>query len=90
MKKGKTASDQRLTPEARSIAACSESGDDSHIGAKADPVCLTVSVEDAARILGISRGAAYKYADDGKLPAIRIGKRLLVPKKALDRLLSVA
>jgi excisionase family DNA binding protein len=52
-----------------------------------DSVCLTVSVENAARILGISRGAAYTHARDGSLPTIRLGKRLLVPKAALDKLL---
>jgi excisionase family DNA binding protein len=47
----------------------------------------TVSVEEAARILGISRGAAYAYANDGSIPTIRLGRRLLVPKAGLNRLL---
>jgi excisionase family DNA binding protein len=47
----------------------------------------TVSVEEAGRILGISRGAAYAYANDGSLPTIRLGKRLLVPRAVLNRLL---
>jgi excisionase family DNA binding protein len=51
---------------------------------------LTVSVEEAGRILGISRGAAYARAGDGSLPTIRLGKRLLVPKSALDKLLTVS
>jgi excisionase family DNA binding protein len=50
----------------------------------------TVSVEEASRILGISRGAAYTHARDGSIPTIRLGKRLLVPKAALDKLLTVA
>lgn len=48
---------------------------------------LTISVEDAARILGISRGAAYTRARDGSLPTIRLGKRLLVPKAAIQKML---
>ena len=52
-----------------------------------DPVRLTVSVEQAGRILGISRGSAFHYAREGVIPTIRLGKRLLVPKAALDRLL---
>jgi excisionase family DNA binding protein len=48
----------------------------------------TVSVEEAGRILGISRGAAYAHANDGTIPIIRVGKRLLVPKAALERLLN--
>jgi excisionase family DNA binding protein len=44
---------------------------------------LTISVEDAARILGISRGLAYEAARRGELPCIRIGRRLLVPRARL-------
>jgi excisionase family DNA binding protein len=51
---------------------------------------LTVSIERAARILGISRAAAYVYAKDGRLPVIRLGSRVLVPKAALDKLFTVA
>jgi excisionase family DNA binding protein len=52
-----------------------------------DSVCLTITVEDAARIFGISRGAAYTRARDGSLPTIRLGKRLLVPKAAIQKML---
>jgi hypothetical protein len=49
-----------------------------------DPEPLTVNIDDAARMLGISRSAAYNYARDGSLPTIRIGgakrHRLLGPK----------
>jgi len=48
---------------------------------------LTVTVEEAARLLGISRGLAYEMARLGKLPTIRFGRRLLVPRRALLRLL---
>jgi excisionase family DNA binding protein len=54
-----------------------------------DTQCLTVSVEEAGRLLGISRGAAYARAVDGSLPTIRLGKRLLVPKGALQKMLNV-
>jgi excisionase family DNA binding protein len=53
-----------------------------------DSECRTVSIEDAGRILGISRGSAYTAAANGDIPTIRIGKRLLVPRAALDRLLA--
>jgi excisionase family DNA binding protein len=54
-----------------------------------DSHCLTISVEEAARILGISRGTAYAHAHDGSLPTIRLGRRLLVPKAGLEKMLSV-
>jgi excisionase family DNA binding protein len=49
---------------------------------------LTLTVEEAARILGISRAVAYEAVAHGEIPCIRIGKRILVPKAALDRLLN--
>jgi excisionase family DNA binding protein len=47
----------------------------------------TVSVEQAAQILGIGRNQAYEAARRGDIPVIKIGKRLLVPRAALDRML---
>ena len=47
----------------------------------------TFTVEEAGQILGIGRNTAYALAKSGRLPTIRLGRRLLVPKAALDRLL---
>ena len=47
----------------------------------------TLTVEEAGGLLGISRNSAYEAARRGELPAIRIGKRLIVPRAALERLL---
>ena len=47
----------------------------------------TLTVEEAARILGIGRASAYNAAKSGDLPTIRIGGRLLVPRARLDALL---
>jgi excisionase family DNA binding protein len=49
---------------------------------------LTLTVEEAAHLLGISRGLAYEMARCGKLPVIRFGRRLLVPKGALGKILN--
>jgi excisionase family DNA binding protein len=51
---------------------------------------LAVSVPEAARLLGIGRNAAYDAAASGDLPIIRFGKRMLVPRVALDRMLNDA
>jgi excisionase family DNA binding protein len=51
------------------------------------PRRATYSVEEAADILGIGRATAYAAARRGDLPTIKIGKRILVPRVALDRLL---
>jgi len=44
---------------------------------------LVISVEDAAKLLGVSRGLAYGAARRGELPTIRLGRRLLVPRARL-------
>ena len=51
---------------------------------------LIYSVEEAGKLLGIGRSAAYEAARSGELPVIRIGRRWLVSKQALDRMLSEA
>ncbi|MFZ2080443.1 MAG: helix-turn-helix domain-containing protein [Xanthobacteraceae bacterium] len=47
----------------------------------------TLSVEEAGRILGISRMAAYQAVWRGQIPSIRIGRRLLIPLAKLNELL---
>lgn len=49
---------------------------------------LTMSVEQAAAALGISRALAYDAVARGEIPCIRIGRRILIPRAALDRLLT--
>jgi excisionase family DNA binding protein len=48
----------------------------------------TISVEDAARELGIGRQLAYQLARTGELPGvIRLGHRFLVARERLDAVL---
>ncbi|MDQ3784415.1 MAG: helix-turn-helix domain-containing protein [Actinomycetota bacterium] len=49
----------------------------------------TLEVEEAARILGLGRASAYIGVKNGDIPAIRVGKRLLVPTAALRRMLAL-
>jgi len=48
---------------------------------------LTITVEEAAKRLGISRGLAYTLARRGEIPAVRLGRRLVVPAGAIERIL---
>jgi excisionase family DNA binding protein len=48
---------------------------------------LTLTVEEAAARLGISRSLAYELARRGELPVVRLGRRIVVPVRALDVLL---
>ena len=47
----------------------------------------TLTIEEAAEILGIGRSSAYQAARTGEIPTLKIGRRLLVPRVALERLL---
>jgi excisionase family DNA binding protein len=47
----------------------------------------TISVEEAAMVLGIGRGPAYKAVNKGEIHTIRINSRLLVPTSWLRELL---
>lgn len=49
---------------------------------------LTLTVDEAARCLGIGRNSAYEAIARGEIPAVKIGKRLLIPKVALEKMLS--
>jgi excisionase family DNA binding protein len=54
------------------------------------PPKATYTVEEAAALLGVSRETAYEGCRDGQIPSIRIGKRVLVPRAALDQMLGGA
>ena len=49
---------------------------------------LVYTVEEAGALLGLGRSGAYDAVRRGDLPTIRIGRRILVPKEALERMLS--
>ena len=47
-----------------------------------------MTVEDAAKMLGVGRSTAYRAAAKGELPAIKIGDRWLVIVAAFEQMLS--
>jgi len=49
---------------------------------------LTLNVEEAGKMLGISRPTAYERVQDGSIPSIKLGRRILVPRIALERMLN--
>lgn len=49
---------------------------------------LTVSIEEGAAMLGISRALAYALVRKGQLPQLRLGRRVVIPRKALEELLN--
>lgn len=47
----------------------------------------TLTVAEAAELLGISRGLAFEAVNRGELPSIRVGRRILIPRSRLMALI---
>ena len=50
----------------------------------------TLTVEEAAKWLGLGRTSAFEAVHRGDIPHIRIGKRILIPVAALERMMEGA
>ena len=46
-----------------------------------DTQSLTYTVDQVAALLGIARGVAYESVRNGEIPATRVGRRWLIPRK---------
>ena len=55
-----------------------------------EPGRLTLTIPECAEALGKGRNTAYELVAQGKLPVLRLGRRLVVPKAALEKLLAEA
>jgi excisionase family DNA binding protein len=51
---------------------------------------LTITVEEAAILLGLSRNSAYQGIATGEIPHIKVGKRILIPRIAFEKMLGSA
>ena len=52
---------------------------------------LTLSIQEAANVLGVGRNFCYELAKTGQIPTIRLGSRKLVgPRIALEKMLETA
>ena len=52
---------------------------------------LTLTVDEAAELLGVSRGTAYEMIKQGEFPVepLRVGRRILIPKHKLFQALGL-
>jgi len=50
---------------------------------------LVYSVAEAAAVLGISRAHGYDLVARGELPHLRLGRRVVIPKRVIEELLDV-
>ena len=46
-----------------------------------------LSVQEAAEVLRLSRNSCYEAIRRGEIPSLRIGKRILIPRVALEKML---
>lgn len=51
---------------------------------------MTLSIDEAAAMLGISRAHAYELVRRGELPRLRLGRRVVIPKRALEEYVEAA
>jgi excisionase family DNA binding protein len=57
--------------------------------AREDPTrSLVFTVAQTAELLGLGRNQTYEAVQRGDIPSIRIGKRILVPRFALENMLA--
>jgi len=49
--------------------------------------CRTLTVSEAAVLLGISRAHAYDCVRSGELASISLGRRVVIPRRVIDDLL---
>jgi excisionase family DNA binding protein len=49
---------------------------------------LTLTVEQAAKVLGIGRSTAYELVHTGDIPSLRLGRRIVVPIARLEAMLA--
>lgn len=47
----------------------------------------TLSLDEAARYLGVGRSTLYLMAKSGEVPTVQLRRRRVVPRAALDRIL---
>ena len=44
-----------------------------------------ITIKEMSTILGIGRNTAYEAVKKGEIPSVKVGRRILVPSKALDK-----
>ena len=55
-----------------------------------DEDTLVFTVEEVAQLLRVSRAFAYELLNRGDLPCLRLGRRILIPRRALERFVEEA
>jgi excisionase family DNA binding protein len=75
---------QQVPPDDDSTAAAGRSGQDPHSGR------LAYSVDEAARLTGLSRDLLYDEMRCGDLAYVKVGRRRLITRQHLNQFLGIA
>ena len=46
---------------------------------------LTLNVDELAKIIGLSKWTIYTLSCQGKIPHVKVGRRVLFPVKAIEK-----
>ena len=49
---------------------------------------LAYSVKEVAAALGVSKASVYEMTRTSRLESVKVGSRILIPRRAIDRLLA--
>ncbi|HVK13644.1 MAG TPA: excisionase family DNA-binding protein [Gemmataceae bacterium] len=52
---------------------------------EAEPTKAWITTARAAQLYGLSRWTPWRWAQDGKVPSIRLGRDVLVDRRAVER-----
>jgi excisionase family DNA binding protein len=52
------------------------------------PAPLSVSVDEAARLIGVGRSTMFSLLEEGHIRSVKVGARRLVPRRALEEFLA--
>ncbi len=83
-----TAPSSRRKPTTPKTTHRSEPTEGAALLTATDDQRLTLTVTEAAQLLGISRATAYECVRTGDLPSITLGRRILIPRSAFYELLA--
>lgn len=51
---------------------------------------LVLSIRDAAKVLGVSDDLVYELVARGEIPCLRLGRRRLIPRRAVELMIEHA
>ena len=53
-----------------------------------EEIPLTLTVDEAGQLLRIGRNNMYRLVNSGQIQSIKVGRKILIPRNALVRILS--